>query len=280
MKNNILNCVDNYNETLDTNVCVLFLKYITLIHDLIECAATNIYMQNDNYLKHVMIKSIKNTYYIYAMLLLYTKNTELTIHHAQKSILYFIEFISQIGDDNHNFLKLSSKDATLFIYKKTIFDINNDYKKDYKEDDDTREKIKLLEKFIDIYNVVLIKHIELNNFKENSLVNMQKTVFTKVYKIVEHLVHVPDYAVNRKISISDILLNINIIINELNKYSNYSFISTNYLLLVESLIKKFFKDKINIDSFKNKLNSDNIENMLHGYSVCKVVNYLTQLEST
>ena len=189
MKNNILNCVDNYNETLDTNVCVLFLKYITLIHDLIECAATNIYMQNDNYLKHVMIKSIKNTYYIYAMLLLYTKNTELTIHHTQKSILYFIEFISQIGDDNHNFLKLSSKDATLFIYKKTIFDINNDYKKDYKEDDDTREKIKLLEKFIDIYNVVLIKHIELNNFRENSLVNMQKTVFTKVYKIVEHLVH-------------------------------------------------------------------------------------------
>jgi len=48
---------------------------------------------------------------------------------------------------------------------------------------------------------------------------------------------------------------------------------------VESLIKKFFKDKINIDSFKNKLNSDNIENILHGYSVCKVVNYLTYVES-
>ena len=55
----------------------------------------------------------------YTFLLLYTRNLELSIYHTQKSILYYIEFIGQIGDDNHSFLKLNSKDATLFVFKKT-----------------------------------------------------------------------------------------------------------------------------------------------------------------
>ena len=60
---------------------------------------------------------------------MYTKNLELTVHHCKKAFLYYVEFIGQIGDDNHTFLQLNSKDATLFVYKKTIFDINNEYKK-------------------------------------------------------------------------------------------------------------------------------------------------------
>ena len=59
------------------------------------------------------------------MLYMYTKNLEITMHHCKKAYCYYVEFIGQIGDDNHSFLQLNSKDATLFVYKKTIFEINN-----------------------------------------------------------------------------------------------------------------------------------------------------------
>tara|TARA_B100000902_G_scaffold272817_1_gene258734 strand:- start:2185 stop:2874 length:690 start_codon:yes stop_codon:yes gene_type:complete len=62
---------------------------------------------------------------------LYTKNLDLTVYHCQKSFYYYIEFIGQIGDSNHQFLQLNSKDAALFVLKKTIFEINEDYRKTY-----------------------------------------------------------------------------------------------------------------------------------------------------
>ena len=41
-------------------------------------------------------------------------------------LYYYIEFMCQIGDSSHSFLRLNSKDATLFVYKKTIFEMNNE----------------------------------------------------------------------------------------------------------------------------------------------------------
>ena len=111
MKNNSLNNIENYNTELDSNEHILFIKYIGLIHELIECSVDNIFIQKPEYLKYVLMKGIKNVFYIFNFLLLYTKNLELTIYHTQKAILYFIEFIGQIGDDNHSFLKLNTKDG-------------------------------------------------------------------------------------------------------------------------------------------------------------------------
>ena len=63
------------------------------------------------------------------MIFYYTKNLDLTFYHTQKAYFFYIEFIEQIYDDNVTFLRLSSRDALMFVYKKTIFDINNDHKK-------------------------------------------------------------------------------------------------------------------------------------------------------
>ena len=46
-----------------------------------------------------------------------------TYYHCEKGIYYFTEFISQIENEN-SFLKLSSIDAIIFVYKKTIYNIN------------------------------------------------------------------------------------------------------------------------------------------------------------
>ena len=46
------------------------------------------------------------------------KNLSLTLYHCKKSFLYYVEFISQIGDEGNSYLQLNTKDAILFIYKK------------------------------------------------------------------------------------------------------------------------------------------------------------------
>ena len=45
----------------------------------------------------------------------------MTYYNCQKGYIYFIEFIGQISEDNHSFLQLNSKDASLFVYKKINF---------------------------------------------------------------------------------------------------------------------------------------------------------------
>ena len=38
--------------------------------------------------------------------------------------------MGQIGEDSHTYLQLNSKDAALFVYKKTIFELDNEYRKE------------------------------------------------------------------------------------------------------------------------------------------------------
>ena len=60
MKNNVLNDVENYNDILDKNICVVFLKYIGLIHEFIESFVENIYIDNNEYLKYIIISNPSN----------------------------------------------------------------------------------------------------------------------------------------------------------------------------------------------------------------------------
>merc|ERR1711991_36992 len=75
---------------------------------------------------------VESLTHIFTFLIFYTKNMPLTYHHCEKSLFYYIEFIGQIGDDNHTFLQLNSKDAVLFIYEKSIFDKINLFTNLYK----------------------------------------------------------------------------------------------------------------------------------------------------
>ena len=54
-------------------------------------------------------------------------------YHAIKSFYIYIEFIEQIAEDHHSFLKLYSRDAALFVYKKTIYNIPLDGTKQKEE---------------------------------------------------------------------------------------------------------------------------------------------------
>ena len=89
-------------------------------------------------------------------MVIYTNNLELTHYHTKKGFYYYIEFIEQsISKKNIN-LNLTSQDAVMFVYKKTInnFTINHISCK-------LHNKIKI---FLNIYNYLLINHLNYNDF--------------------------------------------------------------------------------------------------------------------
>jgi len=270
MKNNELNNVDNYNKELQHNESVYFLKYIGFIHELIEISIDNIYIQNIEYLKYVLIKAIKNTSYIYTFLLLYTRNLELSIYHTQKSILYYIEFIGQIGDDNHSFLKLNSKDATLFVFKKTIFDVNQDFRKEFKESNNSKEIFNKLDSYITIYNNLIINTISNIEPKDNNILNqLQYIIFTKLYKIVDSLIQL-----KRDNNYMSNLNNILEITNLFIKYFSKPYIKDDFLNLIDFIIRKINKKKIHLENIKKKFENDDTVDYMKNMSVCKSINYL------
>lgn len=275
MKNTILNNIENYNKRLDQDESILFLKYIGLIHELIECFTENIFVQNEQYLKFILSTAIKNTLYIFTMLILYTKNMDLTIYHTQKSILYYVEFIGQIGDDNHGFLKLNSKDASLFVFKKTIFDINNEYRKTYDEDEETKNILKKTHEFIMIYNNTLLTYINNNKLNVESLEDLKRIVYTKFYKLVETIIQIPLHCKKKNKDLLKYLNELNVLIEHINTHHNYFFIKNNYLYLVESFIKKKAKIGLDNDKIKKRLNEIDIENKLENFTVCKIINYMS-----
>ena len=273
--NNVLSDINNYNDNINVNACVLFLKYVGIIHELINTLMDNIHVNHPEYLKYLLIKGIKNTTYIYTFLLLYTKNINLTIYHTERSILYYVEFIGQINQETNNFLKLSTTDATLFIYKRTIFDINCEFRNNYIETDETKNTMNKLHQYIDIYNASLMLYVNTFDFKTFTQYDLQKNIFTKLYKISESLIHIPSFCVNTNTSECEAMEKISVMISEIRKFHHYKFIKDEYLSIVNCIIKKFLSKSINMDGFINKINDINFEGRIKNMSITRITNYLT-----
>jgi hypothetical protein len=109
------------------------------------------------------------------MVFYYTKNLDLTFYHSQKAYYFYIEFIEQISDESVTFLQLNSRDATLFVYKKTIYELNPDYIKNKSESTVENEKIfELMDIYVPLFkNVIhyLIHHKSFNYENRQSYIH-------------------------------------------------------------------------------------------------------------
>jgi hypothetical protein len=187
-KNNI-SSIEYYNNTISDNYVNIFNKYNSIIIDYLKHCFDNIYIQNNQYKKYIIRQGILTITHVFKLLLIYTKNIDLTYFNCQKAYVYFIEFIGQIGEDNHSFLQLNSKDASLFVYKKTIFDINNDVTKNYKSDINTKNLFKSLDPLINIYTFTIFKLI--NDYEFNEIIKLVNLDFQKIMqKIIKYYIEI------------------------------------------------------------------------------------------
>jgi len=75
------------------------------------------------------MRGLETITHVFKNILLNTKNLEMSYYHGQKAFYYYVEFIGQISEEQNQFLQLSSRDATMYVYKKTIFEIVSEHKK-------------------------------------------------------------------------------------------------------------------------------------------------------
>ena len=99
----------------------MIIIFVTIIYSSI-CHAENIKLQNQIYLKFIVIRGLETITNVFSIILYYTKNIDLTYFQCQKSFYYYIEFIGQISEEQHSFLQLNSRDAITYVYKKTLVD--------------------------------------------------------------------------------------------------------------------------------------------------------------
>lgn len=129
----IITRVENYRAKNTNSVQDILTKFVSVLVEYLSLIEEKIHMKNQDCYKFIVMRGLETIIHVFSMLFYYTQNLDLTYYHSQKAYYFYIEFIEQISDDNVSFLQLSSRDATTFVYKKTIYEINNEYKKSFRE---------------------------------------------------------------------------------------------------------------------------------------------------
>jgi len=121
--------IENYKHDFNYSTDYILNKHSILLNEYLNFIYENIKLKNKICTKFIIIRGIETVSHVFSIILHYSKNIDLAFYHGQKAFYFYVEFISQTTDEHHSFLQLNSRDASLFVYKKTIFDINNDYRK-------------------------------------------------------------------------------------------------------------------------------------------------------
>lgn len=141
---------DNYKPTISSSI-----EEIQHTYNLIIAEYGKLNKMNTSKYVFITERGLDTISHVFILLLFYTKNLNMTYYHSQKAFYYYIEFIEQITGDT-NCLKLNSTDAMMFVYKKTIFEINQKYIKPIQEVDTI--KIEELNKYIHDITITKLKH--------------------------------------------------------------------------------------------------------------------------
>jgi hypothetical protein len=189
-KKKSLNDIKNYKKKLDATHEIILKNYNEIINEYLLHFLDTIFFKNMDYFNFILLRGLKTLTHIFNILLLYTKNINLTVYHCKKAYLFYVEFIGQIGNDNHSYLQLNSKDATLFVYKKTIFEINNEYRETFEISDmEERDIFDYINKYTEIYNEILMSALDNENMCDNKsklsyLMYIQKNIKKIVNKLI------------------------------------------------------------------------------------------------
>ena len=206
---------NNYlsNYTVDENE--IFSRYMTIVNEFLTQTKESIKPNNDQYFLHIIITGVETITHVYRLLLLYTKNSELVCYNCKKSVYYYIEFICHLSTSNCAILKLTVKDASLFVYRKTVFAINQTFRKDYKQDERTKligdNIFCLTEIFLSCFknsNTISIDTILIanNRFAENMTYMFKKTESKNYNKKLNCILKICDCIDNDKYEIISFII--------------------------------------------------------------------------
>lgn len=271
---NIYNLLDtkNYKQHIDDHINEIITIFMLLIKE---------------YITLIFKKGIKNEYifnsglnaiiHIFNITFYYTKNLKLACYYTQQGYHVYLDFINELNNVNISFLNLKTKDAVMFVYKKTIFCICNEYKKNINiktyNNSDENKLLENLNKIINIYKIIIshfFKNVLIYYTSEEQinifcdyLTNFNKVICSKKKdeKVFDLLIYFLHMLTNKIENIEEI------------EYTNLFFSNLDFFL--NHIIKKkyneqqlFLKIKKNIDNVSldkcSKINNILIDTIISG----------------
>jgi hypothetical protein len=173
--------LDNYRKNIDNTTSEITEKYYMLITEYFKFITENIKIKKPGFSRFIITRGLDTITNVFNNIFYYTKNIDLTYFHCQKSFYFYVEFVGQISEDEKMFLQLSSRDATTYVYKKTIFEIICEYKKnvDINENinlNSVNEQLSIINNYINIYKTLVYKIIQNCNLssKQNNMELFEK----------------------------------------------------------------------------------------------------------
>ena len=176
--NYILNNSNNYKKTVNNHWKEIVDKYLEVIMEYIKSIFENKKIKKTNVTKYIIIRGLDTITHVFRFLFLYTKNLNMTFYNTQRAYYYYIEFIDQISEEEISFLKLNTNDAILYVYKKTIYQINESYRKNISElKKDEKIIFDVLDEYIYMFKNIIIELLYENNFNikiQNEIIIKEK----------------------------------------------------------------------------------------------------------
>ncbi|MHA2082300.1 MAG: hypothetical protein ACXABD_00960 [Candidatus Thorarchaeota archaeon] len=242
---------DNYFPALENTEKECFLYYIKLNNDYIREFNEKISYQNPGKHAFVLEKGLETICHVFMQFLVYSNNLEFTIDVTEKAYQYYIEFIGQIGEETNAIFNLSSQDAILFAYKKTIYEIPLKVKKEFVSADPL---IFMVKGYTEIYNNLLSYHLNTFHCIDNLDVFLPITdSLTQLPLLFENL---------------DTILSFNKFIQTKNIQS------IKYLQTVNLFIKQMLKKPIKIETIEKKYLTLQLDAVLEN-SASKIVRWFS-----
>lgn len=265
---NIIN-IKNYHHELDLNAFPYYFKDIcTLMSEFLTYTLDNIVVQNNKYYLFILRRGLETIAHCYKFLLLYTRNYELALFHCKKAYIYYVEFIGQIGYNNNSFLQLNSKDAILFVYKKTIFDIDNGERKNHKL---TKDEILIME----IINAVISLYIKITMILLEKETRLEGSMVTIIQFCTKNISRIIDCIYNRKETYKKNIKKINNVAYFIEEINKKKIENPLYLInIIITFIKKNRKLSIQNTHINSKLLSPEFNDYLDTNSHLKLINWV------
>lgn len=248
---------DKLDDTLSRDI---FYDYAGMISEFLSRVIENINIRDTTHFLFIVKRGLDTLKHCFNLIYLYTKNHTMAIHHCRRGFCYYVEFMGQICEDGNSYLQLNSKDAVLFVYKKTIYDINQDQMREHTLNTGEKEMLQLVSMNINIFNSVIENTLYLMEDDIDKRGDIIKRTVDKSFKVCSKL--------NSNIKESEMVLafvtTINTLITDCDKYSE----------LCHGFIKKYQKKNIDKGALHRKLYSHECELKLRELSTLRFINWV------
>lgn len=155
-----LSNTNDYKDEIEFDIKDAIDLYIDLIIEYCHFIKDNIKDKKCD--KFILNRGLDTLTHVFRFVMLYTKNLEYVCCYTQKAFYYYVEFISQTSEMEKLFLKMTSSDAVIYVYKKTICEINKTFVNSTITSSATIGKINIIDEHLNLYKTITTKFLNSN----------------------------------------------------------------------------------------------------------------------